>query len=261
MNPSSAPEPEPVPDAPAQDDAAVAGLLRQAFTRVAHDVTPSPVPLAAVRRAGRRHRRRRTAALAVLAVLGVVTVTAVTVGRLGPPAAPRVAAAPTAGPAPTATRAVTVPPPVASPVRVVRSGERVDVGKGWTVWLTRQGKHWAGQGGDEDFRSVVDGNIDLSAPGISHQSEGDADGAFHSGLYYGTSQAGRVELTGADGRKTVAQLLELSDRPGWGVWYAHVPPSQDDVGLALYDREGRLLTDLPAVSRDRGAPGGAPGTP
>ena len=36
--------------------------LREAFAREAYDVTPSPVPLAALRRAGRRARRRRRAA-------------------------------------------------------------------------------------------------------------------------------------------------------------------------------------------------------
>ncbi|MEU3480137.1 hypothetical protein ACI2LO_09595 [Streptomyces sp. NPDC033754] len=133
-----------------------------------------------------------------------------------------------------------------TPIRTVRPGERVDAGKGWTVWLTRQGKYWSGPDGFENFRSVVDGNIDRSRPGVSHQSEGDQNGAFHSGLYYGTRDAGRVELTDADGRKTAATLVALPGRSDWGVWYVHTGPSEGSPTVALYDRSGKLLADLPA---------------
>ncbi|MEV4944168.1 hypothetical protein [Streptomyces sp. NPDC053755] len=165
---------------------------------------------------------------------------------VGAPAAHPADARPAASAAPAAAGTPAVSP---SPIEVVRPGERIDAGKGWTVWLTRQGKHWAGEDGAENFRSVVDGNIDLSAPGVSHQSEGDADGVFHSGIFYGTHRAGRVELTEADGTKTVAALLSLPGRPGWGVWYAHTPPAEGGSAVALYDREGRLLADLPAWDR------------
>ncbi|MEV6329672.1 hypothetical protein [Streptomyces sp. NPDC051909] len=152
-------------------------------------------------------------------------------------AAPAPAPAPTA-PAPTAAKST-------SPVRVVASGERVDAGGGFTIWLTSEGKHWLSPDGTENFRSVVDGNIDLSRPGVSHQSEGTPTATFHSGLFYGTKRAGQVVLTDADGRKTAATLLELPGRPGWGVWYAHRAGSVDGVGVALYDRNGRLLAELP----------------
>lgn len=134
-----------------------------------------------------------------------------------------------------------------TPVRTVRPGERVDAGQGWTVWLTKQGKYWSGPDGYENFRSVVDGNIDRSQPGVSHQSEGGESGVFHSGLYYGTRAAGRVELTGADGRKTLATLVALPGRSDWGVWYVHTAPTQGgSPAVALYDRSGKLLADLPA---------------
>ncbi|MFF8834368.1 hypothetical protein [Streptomyces sp. NPDC015130] len=134
-----------------------------------------------------------------------------------------------------------------TPVRTVRPGERVDAGQGWTVWLTRKGKHWSGPDGYENFRSVVDGNIDRTQPGVSHQSEGGENGVFHSGLYYGTRDAGRVELTGSDGRKTLATLVALPGRPDWGVWYVHTAPTQGgSPAVALYDRSGKLLADLPA---------------
>ncbi|CAL9301795.1 hypothetical protein [Streptomyces sp. SudanB25_2051] len=131
---------------------------------------------------------------------------------------------------------------------VVRPGERVDAGGGWTLWLTRDGKHWAGPDGYENFRSVTDGNIDLGRPGVSHQSEGDATGVFHSGVYYGTKKAARVELVAADGTRTRAALVELPGKPGWGAWYVSTPPATDPggIGVALYDRTGRLLAELPA---------------
>ncbi|MFI1713938.1 hypothetical protein [Streptomyces litmocidini] len=134
--------------------------------------------------------------------------------------------------------------PAPARIRTVRSGERVDAEQGFTVWLTEDGKHWAGPDGFENFRSVVDGNIDRAQPGVSHQSEGDASGVFHSGLYYGTKEAGRVELTGAGGRPVLATLLELPGRPGWGVWYARTGPGGDRAAVALYDRAGRRLAEL-----------------
>ncbi|MCX4545940.1 hypothetical protein [Streptomyces sp. NBC_01565] len=132
--------------------------------------------------------------------------------------------------------------------RVVLPGERVDAGKGWTVWLTRDGKHWTGPDDYENFRSVTDGNLDFSEPGVSHQSESDAADAFRSGVFYGTRKAARVELTDSAGKKTTARLLELPGRPDWGVWYAHTP-SEAVTGaqrVALYDRAGKLLAELPA---------------
>ncbi|MFJ8694738.1 hypothetical protein [Streptomyces roseolilacinus] len=152
----------------------------------------------------------------------------------------------------TAATAVTPPAPQeqsqASGVRVVKAGERVDAGRGYTLWLTPGGKHWSDPDGFENFRSVVDGNIDRSRPGVSHQSEGSPAGVFHSGVYYGTKKAARVELVAADGTRTPASLVELPGRPGWGAWYVHTPPSTHPggPGVALYDRAGRLLAELPA---------------
>ncbi|MFJ3906585.1 hypothetical protein [Streptomyces sp. NPDC090025] len=179
-------------------------------------------------------------AVAVLATVALGTVPgAVAVATAAPVS---VAAAPASAPAPVAAIAVAKPVP---PVQVVRSGERIDAGRGFTVWLTEEGKHWLTPDGTENFRSVVDGNIDPSRPGVSHQSEGTAAATFHSGLFYGTKKAGKVVLTDAAGRKTSATLLELPGRPGWGVWYAHRAGSVDGVGVRLYDRDGRLLAELP----------------
>ncbi|MFE6713614.1 hypothetical protein [Streptomyces sp. NPDC057695] len=196
------------------------------------------------------------------AVGGVAVVAAVAIAApsaVGAPTGTRAAAetrtATTAATAPQATAKApaatpaAAPAPAKAPVRTVRPGQRVDAGRGFTVWLTREGKHWTGPDGYENFRSVVDGNIDRSEPGVSHQSEGDATGVFHSGLYYGTRKAGRVELTDAEGHRTVATLVALPGRPDWGVWYAHTPAAGNgggSLGVTLYDRAGRLLAELPA---------------
>ncbi|OEJ94989.1 hypothetical protein [Streptomyces thermolilacinus] len=138
--------------------------------------------------------------------------------------------------------------PTTPSVRIIQPGERIDARDGWTLWLTREGKHWAGPDGYENFRSVVDGNIDLSRPGVSHQSQGDATGVFHSGVYYGTKKAARVELVAADGTRARAALVELPGKPGWGAWYVSTPPATDPggLGVALYDRTGKLIAELPA---------------
>ncbi|WP_039947392.1 hypothetical protein, partial [Streptomyces sp. NRRL S-118] len=94
----------------------------------------------------------------------------------------------------------------ASPVRVVAPGERVKAAPGVELWLTPEGKHWSTGDGGENFRSVVDGNLDMSAPGVSHQTEGTAKRLFHSGVYYGTKAAARVVLTDATGGTTTAKL-------------------------------------------------------
>jgi hypothetical protein len=137
--------------------------------------------------------------------------------------------------------------------RIVASGEHVRVTDGAEVWLTEEGKYWTTPGNPEpQFRSVVDGNIDRSRPGVSMQSEG-ADGHFVlSGLYYGgKGTASRVEVETADGTVR-GKLLELAGKPGWGVWYAtaDVPTTDDDGGLDLlgnvtvYDTKGKVYAQL-----------------
>ncbi|MFJ7129714.1 hypothetical protein [Streptomyces sp. NPDC098101] len=266
-DPASDPAPDPVPSPPGfspdgGDEDRVRGLL----ARAALGVAPGPVPLAAVRRAGLARRRRRAAGLSALSVLGtaatVAAVVVLTPVRPAPsvpgpgPGPDRIAAPPSTfpPPAPDPAPSSSSPrppdpdpplPPDPTPVRVVAPGERVDAGRGYTVWLTEEGKHWSDPDGFENFRSVVDGNIDLSDAGVSHQSEGSAAGAFHSGLYHGTRTVGRVELTDAGGRTILATLLELPGRPGWGVWYAHTGAGAGEVSVELYDRAGDRLGDGP----------------
>ncbi|MEU3480135.1 hypothetical protein ACI2LO_09585 [Streptomyces sp. NPDC033754] len=256
MTPASTPDPDTGPAADARNVDAEAEAevdrIREAFAREAHDVTPSPVPLAALVREGRKaRRRRRTATFSALTVLGAATAAAAVAGVMAarpslpapaPVAAPPSAVAPRV-PTPKATPTSAKPTP--TPVRVVASGQRIDAGKGWKVWLTAEGKHWTGPDGLENSRSVTDGNIDTAVPGVSHQAHTSPAGGFHSGLYYGTRAVGRVELKGPGRTRTAATLLELPGRPGWGVWYAHAGPGAGEAGLAMYDRAGKLLAELP----------------
>ncbi|MFJ4337118.1 hypothetical protein [Streptomyces sp. NPDC088915] len=243
MTPAPSPDPDPDPSpSPPSDQEHVRDLL----ARAVRDVVPGPVPLAAVRRAGLARRRRRAAGLSALSVLGaaaaVAAVVVLTPVRPSPAGPAHAAAQPSTArtPSPSPPRA-----PDPAPVRVVAPGERVDAGQGYTVWLTEEGKHWNGPEEYENFRSAVDGNVDTSEPGVSHQSEGGPAGAFHSGLYYGTRTAGRVELTAPGGRTVLATLLELPGRPGWGVWYAHTGPGVGETAVTLYDRAGKRLAGLP----------------
>ncbi|UQS31302.1 hypothetical protein J5J01_06425 [Streptomyces fradiae] len=198
--------------------------LRAALAEAAHEVAPAPVPLAAIAREGRTRRRRRATALASGCALAVAAVTLTLVQGLSPagqsvPARPPVPVQQPPAPSPPS------PPAPPRPPRTVAPGERVAAGGGWTVWLTDDGKHWSGPDGYENSRSVTDGNVDADRPGITHQAQGDARGTFHSGLYYGTTDAARMEITGANGRKTTATLLRLPGEPAWGVWYASTPPT------------------------------------
>ncbi|MFD6186620.1 hypothetical protein [Streptomyces goshikiensis] len=241
-----------------------AAWVRAVFAEAADDVAPGPVPLADVRRRGRARRVRRSAALGVVAAAATAVVAVASVTLLLSPAAPADQRQPSVAdrPGPSDTSPPPPPAPVppapsasaggsassrppAKPPRSVRPGERVDAGQGWKVWLTEDGKHWSGPDGYENFRSVTDGNLDLSRPGLSHQSQSGPDGAFHSGVYYGTRDAAGVEIADGSGRKTAATLLELPGHPGWGVWYAHTPPSEDGPTVTLYDDAGTALADVP----------------
>lgn len=141
----------------------------------------------------------------------------------------------TAGRAPhsaTVTAAVPAAAPAAKHAptpRIVQPGERVTGAPGFELWLTPEGKHWTTPDMPEgQFRSVVDGNVDLSSPGVSVQSEGTPERVLLSGLYYGgKGTASTVEVRTAAGTLQ-GELIELPGRPGWGVWYAVAEPVADD---------------------------------
>ncbi|MFF3754721.1 hypothetical protein ACFYYH_30465 [Streptomyces sp. NPDC002018] len=256
MNPASEAGRRPDDTHPRACRGAYDEALRQAFTEAAAAVTPSPAPLAAIERAGRARRRRGNAAMLVAGcglLLGPLAVVAL---HGNPPPDP------VPVPVPVLTAGPPTPSPAAEPPRVVRPGQRVKAAPGAQVWLTEDGKHWSTEDQPDQFRSVNDGNLDLNTPGVSRQSETVGSRYFHSGVYYGTRDAARVELTTATGRTVRAAMLELAGEPGWGVWYATTElssatagfgpegagtgePTADFIrGITLYDTAGKVLATL-----------------
>jgi len=198
---------------------AEAERLREVFAEAAYDVTPSAVPLAAIEREGRRRRRRRRTTVlgaacgALLVPLAVVVLRDGASSRPGERVRPPAASADTTSPAPSAP---------AGKVRVVTSGERVQVAPGTKIWLTEDGKHWTEPGAPgAQFRSVADGNLDLNRPGVSLQQSGEGDGYFLSGIFHGKGEPARVEVKTVAGDLN-ATALTLAGKPGWGVWYVTV---------------------------------------
>ncbi len=235
------------PEADTGPEPAETGRLRDALAEAAHRVTPSRVPLTAVQRHGRRlqHRRRAT-------VLGtgcaLLLLPLAFVARTG-------ADPDTAPAAPPAASAPPSPAPSVSPTpRVVAPGERVTVAPGFQLWLTAEGKHWTtpSMPGLEQFRSVVDGDIDRGTPGVSLQMETSDGHAYLSGLYYGgRGTASTVEIETASG--TVhGRLVQLPGAPGWGVWYATTGVEPDagspgsTPGVTVRDTGGGVYARLPA---------------
>lgn len=136
--------------------------------------------------------------------------------------------------------------------KIVKPGEHVVAAPGFELWLTAEGKHWVEPDLPDfpQFRSVVDGNIDLSRPGVSLQAGGH-EGVYHlSGLYYGgKGTASRVQVRTSEG-PVHGKLIELAGKPGWGVWYATTPLPAGDDGedflrdVTVYDTKGRVYSQL-----------------
>ncbi|MEU7378614.1 hypothetical protein AB0A91_01110 [Streptomyces sp. NPDC042207] len=136
--------------------------------------------------------------------------------------------------------------------RVVAPGEHVTAAPGFELWLTAEGKYWTtpSMPDEPQFRSVVDGNIDRSTPGVSMQAEGDRSRVYLSGVYYGgKGTASSVEVDTADGTVR-GKLIELPGKPGWGAWYAvaEVKPgsgSWDYVSrITVHDTKGKIYAQL-----------------
>ncbi|WP_286254906.1 hypothetical protein [Streptomyces graminofaciens] len=138
--------------------------------------------------------------------------------------------------------------------RIVAAGEHVVAAPGFELWLTAEGKHWIEPTlpDEPQFRSVVDGNVDLSQPGVTMQSSGTDSRYYLSGLYYGgKGTASRVEIETSAGTVIRGKLLQLAGKPGWGVWYATAKvPAGGDTGdylgaVTVYDTKGRVYAQLP----------------
>ncbi|MFI9616849.1 hypothetical protein ACIHCM_35100 [Streptomyces sp. NPDC052023] len=133
----------------------------------------------------------------------------------------------------------------ADTVRVVAPGQRIDAGAGVELWLTGEGKHWSTPEMDYQFRSVVDGNIDLGTPGIGLMTEPLGDRYFLSGIYVTKHSTVRVVVDTSDG-KVAASVVRLAGKPGWGVWYTDAPLHDNLTinSVTLYDKHGKKITSL-----------------
>jgi hypothetical protein len=109
-----------------------------------------------------------------------------------------------------------------SSVRVVAAGERVQAAPKVQLWLTRKGKHWSTPIQANQFRSVVDGNLDMRRPGVSLESEPVEGRYFLSGVYHGKGDAASVKVVTDKGTVT-GRIIHLAGQPGWGAWYATSP--------------------------------------
>ncbi|MFJ9968857.1 sialidase family protein [Streptomyces avermitilis] len=215
------------------------GRLREVFTSAAYDITPSPVPLAAIAAAGRAHRRRRTAVLATTCGLLLVPL-AVTAVQSGP-----FSSDPAGSPAAPAT---------VHTARVVAPGERVQAAPKVQLWLTKNGKHWSTPQKADQFRSVTDGNLDMSRPGVGLQGEPIGKDYFLSGIYHGKGDAATVKIKTAKGTVT-GTIVRLAGKPGWGAWYATTPLPDMTVpkakqkhhfvrSITVYDTTGNTIATL-----------------
>ncbi|MEU6365220.1 hypothetical protein ABZ876_05635 [Streptomyces sp. NPDC046931] len=150
----------------------------------------------------------------------------------------------------TATTAVKAAAKKPAPTpRVVAPGEHVTAAPGFEVWLTPEGKYWKSPLMDEPgFRSVVDGNIDLSTPNVSMQAEVGGGHAYLSGIYAGgKATASRVVVKTKEG--TVhGDLVRLAGERRWGAWYAtadYGTAGQDFITeITVYDTKGKVYARL-----------------
>ncbi|WP_200307382.1 hypothetical protein [Streptomyces adelaidensis] len=234
--------------------------LREVFADAAYDFAPPPVPLEAIERDGRRRRaRRRAAVLSTGCGLLLLPLVVLAFRPDGPSSSVR----PMAPPSPSGTPSSTPSPsPPAGKVRVLSPGERVSVEGGTELWLTTEGKHWQdpppepGVAGMQEFRSVVDGNLDTGEPGITMQGSGSAaDGYVLHGLFYGVhSAATRVEATTFDGETVNGTVLRLKGNTSWGVYsvFVKVPEElarsldfRDPVHqVTVYDAADRVIAEM-----------------
>ncbi|WP_331755774.1 hypothetical protein [Streptomyces sp. NBC_01643] len=131
-----------------------------------------------------------------------------------------------------------------SAVRVVASGERVQAAPKVQLWLTKDGKHWSTPTQANQFRSVVDGNLDMSESGVSLQAEPVDGRYFLSGIYHGKGDAATVTVVTDRGTVT-GTVVNLAGQSGWGAWYAtsELPNSANSVTVS--DAAGHTIATLP----------------
>jgi len=215
--------------------------LRGYFADVARDVTPSPVPLAAIRRAGRA-RRRRGAGLAVCCGLALAALTFTAV-QLVSPARPRFVTVPADRPA--------------GPAEVVPGGTSLLLPSGVKVEL--DGTGGLGMiGSTSEMEDRTGESTAIGPPGFSVQfnSTSVAGKRYLTGFYFdGTRSAARIEITTTQGT-FAGQLLHVAGKPQ-GLWYAQAGTGPLDTTpwsslkeITVYDAAGHVTDRLTAFRMD-----------
>ncbi|MFD5025263.1 hypothetical protein [Streptomyces sp. NPDC058373] len=143
--------------------------------------------------------------------------------------------------APAAAHAAEARPAAAAQSRavvVVGPGERVELGRGYAMTLTRA-ERCVGSADGHICKSVTDGN---QPPGtVSLQSFSEGARTLYSPLYIGPGRAARMTVATA-GRTLEAQVVTLPGRPGYAT--GHVWGATDesaDRTVTVYDAAGRVL--------------------
>jgi hypothetical protein len=197
-------------------------------------------------RAARRRTRRRlvtsgcTLALGVAAAIGYSSIVGGGEGvATGVPASGGDQRPGVTSPAPTPTPTPTPSADVADQptLRVARPGQHVDLGHGWSVWITAGGDvcRRSPSGNDFGCRSTTDGNIG----GLNMQTSGSATESFISAVI--PYRAARVDVI-VDGTAHPADLIRFRGLKGWTFYSLWLPGNALDATIAAYDDAGRALT-------------------
>jgi hypothetical protein len=126
-----------------------------------------------------------------------------------------------------------VDPSITSPTRVVEPEEKVDLGAGRSLWLTRDGKWFAPTWMPEgQFKSAGDGNQAIGT--VSKQGNADDAGYVLTGIYMG-SDVRAILVNGEP-----AQVVRLAGKPGWvAYWF-----TGGDGLVQVVDRSGAVVAAI-----------------
>jgi len=193
--------------------------LWQMLDEAAQDCAAPVFPRERIVRRARTIRRRRRMATAVVAVVLLTPLAGKLAFSPEPDASHTVSSAdpPTARPSAS-------PSKVASHVRVVRPGERIDVGLG--VWyLLKQREFCTANPLDKD--PICVGPLDVNQPGaipMTLNRYSRPQGVVHVLAYTGTAPAARITMT-EDGRTTELPIVRLAGHPAYVTTYAISAPA------------------------------------
>ncbi|MGW8950094.1 hypothetical protein [Streptomyces sp. NPDC055709] len=187
----------------------------------AHAVPVRPAPTEAVIQRGRAMRRRRKTARAagLAAVLAPCTLLAglQITATASTPTQPMITAA---------------QPTKSAAARVVRAGERIDAGRGYTVWLTKENTMVVEGPGTHRKQKPIFGPTgpnNLRAGGVVHKSGNLYAGAYEGKVARATVKLGEVTLN--------AKVITLAGNPGWAAFYVNGPST-----AGVKDWPARVIT-------------------